>query len=308
MRKILSMVAATAATMMLATPAMAQPASSAGMGQTTLNICTGGKDGVYFFAGTQIAEALAGSKYKINIYTTRGSDENLDRLMAGQCDAAIAQNDAIRVKREKNASLTSQIRRVRELYQEYVHFACNRASGITRITQLTKDHIVAIGPLGTGIQITWESFTLADPKRYGVVQTSTLRGREALDAVAEGLDAHCMLFTSGLNPPLMVQDAQQLGDKLWLVAADDKDFDNALDERKQPIYTRTEIPGGTYRKIQDSGFSCAGSCATKTVSVGAIFVMRRAWSEQNGSDAYADISRSLDRALSAIRKKANNEK
>jgi TRAP transporter TAXI family solute receptor len=257
--------------------------AAAAFGQTSkagMNFCTGGASGNYYWVGKQLEANTKGS-ISVNVVETRGSMDNLDKIVTAECDGAIVQNDALRVFQSRNPRSLGNIERVTSLYREYVHLVCNRQSGIDRVTDLTNRHTVAIGPAGSGSSVTWEGFVLADKKKYGPVNTSPLAGLRALAAVKDGSQVQCMLFTAGLNSQFVKEDIQAAGDRVVLVKADDRDFDNAVDDKGRKIYTFADIPGGLYRKIQPSGLTCIGSCAVPTVAVDAVAIMRTEWIDRN---------------------------
>src|SRR3954454_7414525 len=128
-------------------------------------LCTGVHDGNYEFAGIQIAQQAKGS-LAVEVVNTQGSLDNLAKLDKGECDAAIVQSDAYGVYLKQNSRSALSLEKGRVLYQEYLHFICNTQTGISKITQLTKNQTILVGPLGGGTSTTWESFKLADPRRY----------------------------------------------------------------------------------------------------------------------------------------------
>lgn len=242
---------------------------------TRMNVCTGGETGNYYKAGIKIAEQAKGV-LDLNIVSTKGSMENLDKLSDGSCDAAIVQSDAYLVYKKTNPKSDLDLERAAALYPEYVHLVCNRASGITRVTQLSDKTPVAVGPIGSGSSVTWDSFVLADPATYKRIPTLPLAGTRAATKVAEGTDATCLLYVAGLKTTYMMEVNDGVGDKVVLVKADDGDMDKILDPKKKPVYTYEKIPGGTYSKIQDGMFS-----SVKTISTSAILVVNTKWIDAN---------------------------
>lgn len=58
---------------------------------TTLSIGTGSKEGAYYAYALQYKERLAKQGITLNIETSAGSAENIDRLLANEVDLAFAQ-------------------------------------------------------------------------------------------------------------------------------------------------------------------------------------------------------------------------
>ena len=264
-----------------------------------VNFCSGIKDGNYDFAAIQFATQAKGI-LTINIINTAGSLENLAKLDKGECDAAIVQGDSYGVYLKQNSHSALNIERGRSLYSEYLHFLCNAASGITRITQLTAANTILVGANGGGTSVTWDNFKLADAKRYGAVQTLPIGGLRGVNKVQEGSDAQCMMFVTGLKSAA-INEANKValnsGGRLLLVAADDSDLPGLKDPKGKPIYTKAEIPSGTYPGgLQPSALF--GS-SVKTLVVDALFVTNTNYIDAHEGD-YNALLRAVNNSMAAI--------
>jgi len=185
------------------------------------------------------------------------------------------------------------------LYQEQVHLLCNRAAGISRITDLGKATTVAVGPDGSGGRTTWDAFALADKKRFGPVSVDTRSGVRALSAVADGSQVQCALWVGALNASFIKNDAQAQGDRVVLVRSDDREMvGSAKDARGQPVYGYGEIPAGTYPRIQPSR-ALYGTKAMDTIAVDALFVTALPWVNAN-ERAYDQLLRAFTAAKPQI--------
>jgi TRAP transporter TAXI family solute receptor len=285
-----------AALTVLTFPTFAQAQSN-----PNIRFCSGPSGGNYEFSALEIAKQYnSAGKGKIEVFNTRGSIENLDALRDGKCDVAIVQNDALRVYNKSNRN-AQKVERLGKLYDEYVHFICNRKSKINRITQLTPAITVAIGPQGSGSSVTWESFKQSDEKLYGPIPTVPFGGLKAVEKVADGTEAQCMVFTSALKSSYVVNDIDTIhGNNLVLADADDNDFDNAKDNN-QPIYQRDDIQYDTYSNLQ-KGLGTFGSRGkVSTVKVGAIIVSSSEFSDND--QVYNAFVRSKNAAQASILKK-----
>jgi TRAP-type uncharacterized transport system substrate-binding protein len=262
-----------------------------------VNLCTGIKDGNYDFVGIQIAmqakDVLHGK-----LINTAGSIENLQKLDKGECDAAIVQSDAFNLYLKQNAHSSLNLERGRVLYPEYVHFICNTNAGLSKITGLKKDQTVLIGPNGGGSAVTWESFKLADPARYGSIPTLPIGGTRAAGKVQEGSDAACMFMVIGLKAPGIseINDlARNSGDRLRLINAQDSDMPGVKDPKGRIMYQEASIPGGTYPDLQHGMFSTAVS----TITVDSIFVANSNWVDANAA-GYEKLLKAVNAAMPAI--------
>ena len=157
--------------------------------------------GNYFVAGNILRQKS--TVVDIQVMTSRGSIENLDRILTDgeqHCDGAYVQGDALRVYGARNARIIPAVERAGTLYEEYAHFICNRGAGVSRITQLTNRHTVAIGPEGG-----WIDRELASFEALGFAAVSlgsaVLRVEAALAGV---LAAPVVLVNSQMGSSLVI--------------------------------------------------------------------------------------------------------
>lgn len=281
---------ACAAVLGLAMPAMAQPAH--------VRLCTGVEGGNYDFSGIQVKRQAQGL-VPIDLVNTKGSMDNLDRIVGGVCDAAIVQSDAYGVYMRQHAGAVLNVERGRVLYPEYIHLVCNKDSGLSKITGLKKGMTVLVGPNGGGSAVTWDSFRMADPKRYGEVGTLPIGGKRGLGLIDDGKDASCMLYVAGLAATSMneADDFAEKSGHLALVATDDSDVASLKDTKGRPVYETAAIPSGTYpRSFQARSLFGSGIDA---LSVSAIVISSVPFIEGNDA-AYDKFLTAVNRALPAI--------
>jgi TRAP-type uncharacterized transport system substrate-binding protein len=267
-------------------------------------LCTGGEAGNYFKAG-HILKSKSGAP--IVVISTQGSLDNLAKVTAGECDGAFVQADALMVYSSKNAQALSSIERAGVLYEEHAHLLCNRQSGVSRITDLTSKHTVAVGPDGSGARTTWDAFVIADKKRYAPVSVDTRSGVRALSAVADGSQVQCALWVGALNASFIKDDAQKHGDRLALVGTDDWDMGGvAKDSRGVAVYGYGEVPADTYPRVQPGG-TLYGTKPVKTIKMDALFVANVNWINAN-ERAYDGLLRSFAAAKPGIQAIVNPAK
>lgn len=283
------LIAGAAFSALACSPAMAQ--------QPAFRLCTGSDAGNYFKAGHLLKKVA--TSLKVEVVPTQGSLDNLDKVTKGECDGAFVQSDALLVYSSRNAQALSAIERAGVLYQEHAHLLCNRGSGVDRVTDLTNKNTVAVGPDGSGARTTWDAFVLADKKRYAPVQVDARSGVRALSAVADGSQVQCLLWVGALGSSYLKNDAQGQGDRIVLAGTDDWDMGKvAKDARGKEVYGYSEIPSGTYPRIQPGG-TLYGTKAVKTITVDALFVTNIAWIDANAS-AYDRVLRGFAAAKPAI--------
>jgi TRAP transporter TAXI family solute receptor len=262
-----------------------------------VNLCTGVKDGNYDFVGIQIAFQAKGSLHG-TLINTAGSLENLAKLDAGTCDAAIVQSDAYSVYLKQNSHSNLTLERGRALYPEYVHFICNKDAGLSKITGLQKTQTVLVGPAGSGSAVTWDSFKAADPARYGSIPTQPIGGTRAAGKVQDGSDAACMFAVIGLKAPGInaINDvAKTSNDRILLINAQDSDMPGVKDPKGKTMYEKASIPGGTYPDLQHGMLSTS----VPTITVMSILVANSNWVDANGP-AYDALLKAVNQAMPAI--------
>lgn len=240
--------------------------------ESVLNICTGGEKGNYFFTGKTLEKQLSGS-LKVNVIPTQGSIDNLNRIASGVCDAAVVQSDALRVFKDLNPSTSLNLERITALYKEYAHLICNRDLDIDSITDLSKTNKILVGPMGSGSYVTWRGMVLQD-KSYAEIPTGPETGAAAVLKIKDGGDAQCLMFVSGLNSPAIKDIAARSDERLTLVEIDDKDFNDAKDEKGRRLYEFKNIPGKSYPEI-------GGRSNWTTVTVDAVVVVNTDWMSNN---------------------------
>lgn len=268
--------------------------------RTWANFCSGPDGGAYQQAAEMISNQATG--VQIKVYRTKGSVENVNRMLKGDCDLAIVQSDVLGVYADTRPETLRAFDRAGTVFREYVHLICNNDSGISGIRDLkpTDNHgdggtVVAIGDQGSGSVVTWEGIVSAS-KKYENVPTIQVSDQLALTKVMGGEQAACMITVSALNTSFLKRDAGRAGDKVHLAEIDDSNLAKLLDERKRPVYTWSKIPGDTYPDIQHGWFSSA----VGTVSVDAVVVARTDWYRANQRQ-YEAFLRGLNHATPRLK-------
>jgi len=258
---------------------------------TDLTICSGSQGGVYHSTATQITQAIPG-RFSAAVLETNGSMDNLSRMVAGECTAAIVQADAYAKFARERPSVATTIDRAGTLHTEYVHMLCNADSGINDDGDLeSKRPVVAIGEPGSGGWVTWKNWETED-KDYAEVTTVPLGGMIAAAKVADGAEVDCMILVSGVPSGVISKYDNRFGEDMVLVELQDWDFDDATDPRGNDLYRFVDIPSGTYPAHLQTGFF--GS-AVGTTAVDAILVINNALYERE------DVYSALLEAYSIVR-------
>lgn len=218
----------------------------------TIRLCTGGPSGNYYGAGETIRQ-MAGSSLDIVVVETQGTVDNMRRMIdlpatdPAACDAMIGQPDGPVYLARTAAAKAKRVRQIASLHREYLHVLCNKDSGVDDLGDLESDpakYKLAIGDEGSGAWLIWQNLIVED-EDYAAIPVSSEGGIMALSAIQSG-DATCMLVPAGLKNGDVTEADNNFGDTVQLVGANDKDFDDAIDIKGQPLYTYAKIPGSAY--------------------------------------------------------------
>ncbi len=250
-----------------------------------LRMATASKTGNYNYFGTKLAGYAEG--VNVELRNSNGSMENLRLLMNDEVDAALIQSDAFAVYQKKfpNSHLISE---QTVLYKEAVQMIANKKSGIKYVDDIDPDrHFLIVGPKGSGTALTWEAFCMED-SGYRKIRTMNMAYPKALKEVEKNPDA-VMMFVSGLNSPLLKEAEKMAGEtsNLRLVAVDDWDFNDTLDQNGNRVYTFTTIPTSIYPNLQ-KGFIFDRDI--ETLAVDSVLVVRTDWVEKYGVEAMDALS------------------
>ena len=105
-------------------------------------ISSGGEKGLYYAFSQKLAELADDnlSNSRLEVISSTGSIENLDRIQSGECDFAIVQSDV---------AGGPEIAGIANLYQEVLHLISRKDSNIERYQDLD-GKTISLGPTGSG--------------------------------------------------------------------------------------------------------------------------------------------------------------
>ncbi|TAA54589.1 TAXI family TRAP transporter solute-binding subunit [Shinella sp. JR1-6] len=238
----LTLVAAAGIAMVSASHASAEP----------IRLCTGSQSGNYYAAGAMIAK-MAGSPAEVEVVESAGTIDSMERMLdtpasdPKACDAMIGQPDGPVYLARQSQAKARKLLQVGSLHREYLHVLCNKASGVDDLGDLEGDpdkYRIAIGEPGSGAWVIWQNLT-AEDEDYAAVPVSNDSDILALNSVSNG-DTTCMLVPAGLKNGVVNEADATFGDTIALVGANDRDFDDAVDIKGNPLYEYAKIPGEAY--------------------------------------------------------------
>jgi TRAP-type uncharacterized transport system substrate-binding protein len=286
--------------------ALATMAGTAAMAQETptLKFCSGTKGGVYDFTAEVLKQQLAGTVNVVNV-NTEGSGDNLKKIASGDCDASMAQSDALYLYGKENPNALDLIVLESNLYTEYFHLICNRKSGVTQFSDLNKSTVVYSGGKDSGHAITLRGLIAADVENGGAdykeVPIDNGGGAAALIKLNGGKGA-CLAYTGAPGGKFVTGEASKFAETLVLVPVEDKDFNDAeyTDSNgvKQSVWTNVVMPYSSYGKLMPSG--TFGRKDVNTMGVASEIVISSAWSTAN-PDAFGEVGLSIPDVKNLVR-------
>lgn len=216
-----------------------------------IRLCTGGTSGVYYAAGETI-RSMAGNSLKIENVATTGTIDSLGKLLdSDECDATIAQPDGPVMIARQSPAKAKKLRKIADLHREYLHVLCGRDSEVEDLSDLSPKNSLDVGAPGSGAWLLWQNI-LAEDDYYASVPVKNEGGILALSAVASG-DTTCMIVPAGLRNGTVNEADVTFGDSIKLVGANDKDFNDAVDIKGEPLYEYVGIPSGVYKNKLQTG-------------------------------------------------------
>lgn len=223
-----------------------------------VRLCTGDSNGLYYRAGQLIQQNLENSTViNMSVVESKGSWDNMKKMRAGECDAAISQPDAYMLWNQQNPDSAVYLFTVSELFKEYVHGVCRTETDVDNIGDLQLDEgwKIMVGPQGSGAWVTW-NFWVEDDPDFEVVAQQNIGGTLGMARLANGgaQAPDCAIFVAGLGAPHIKRYDKTYADRTELVDVADDDFNDLLDSRGNQIYTSESIPGGTYDNWQSGWF------------------------------------------------------
>ncbi|MEV3929837.1 MULTISPECIES: TAXI family TRAP transporter solute-binding subunit [unclassified Streptomyces] len=200
----------------------------------SLTFSTGVRSGVYQRYGQRLEGALAKGMPKVSIQlrTSEGSQENLERVATGKADFTIATADAVATYLQARKPGAERLRGCVRLYDDYVQLIVPRDSKIRTVADL-RGKRVGVGQKGSGVLLVADRLM----KAAGVDPTADVTPVHAgIDTMPQRLTEGRLdaFFWSGGLPTASVQDLSETY-AIRLVPLD------------EPLITELQAVGGSTR-------------------------------------------------------------
>jgi len=227
-----------------------------------LRFAGGFSKGTYYQIGKTL-DKLPGFEFKVQ--ETKGSQDNINKLMENKTDIALAQMDVFMKMATDYPKLSKKIKVLIPIYAEEVHIIANK--NIKKLRKI-KNIKVNIGPKGSGIEITTRAILKKLKllnKKITIDQRST---KDALDALLnKSLD---MVFIVAGAPVKLLKSLTQIEtSEIHLLPIGKK-------SRRKLLPNSNAYALGfpySYKKIRRGTYSWVAK-TIRTVSVGSVLLIR----------------------------------
>jgi TRAP transporter TAXI family solute receptor len=161
---------------------------------TSISISTGSDEGAYYANALKYKEVLAAQGITLNIKTSAGSSENLQRLLAGETDLALVQGGLTQTD--------TPLKSLGSLYYEPAWIFHQKNQTAEKLTDLANKKI-AIGPEGSGTR-SLASLLLDDNKLLDNIKTLNSTGSNAVQELLAG-EIDAAFFIGSIQSPVIQQ-------------------------------------------------------------------------------------------------------
>lgn len=234
-----------------------------------LTIATGPTSGLYFPIGSSFAKVFKKVGYRTSIQSTGGSVENIELILRGRADLAIAMSDAVNqaykgLGEYKGTEPKIELRALMGLYPNYVQVVTMKKSKIRKFEDL-KGKRVGIGAFNSGVELNARMMYEAYGMSYEDSEVQYLNYGEAVDKMKNNL-VDAIFVTSGIPNELIMN--LKINSDVFLIPIEGKGMENL--KRKYPFFVEEIIPSEIYNTEEK----------IKTASVRNIMLVRKDLSEE----------------------------
>ena len=235
-------------------------------GETKKNyiLATGGTSGTYYPFGGAIANVWNTKLENMNVtaQATGASAENLRLINKGEAEFAIVQNDVMDYAYNGTdlfaGEKLSNIMTIGTMYPEVVQIAVSKASGIKSVADF-KGKRISVGAAGSGVEFNAKQIMEGYGLTFDDIKKSNLSFKESADGIQNGTLDGCFI-TAGVPNAALQELAFTAG--LTLIPVDGAAADKIC--AKYGYYTKTVIPGGTYKGTEED---CGALAIMATLAV-----------------------------------------
>jgi TRAP transporter TAXI family solute receptor len=237
------------------TSAPAAPAKSAAptvkRGDYFITVLTGPSSGIYFPIGGAFSTYIGTLGYKTSATATGATAENINALLTGQGELAIAMADSVIQAVESFGAYAGKapaknLRAMMGLWPNYCQIVTTANSGIKTFADL-KGKRVGVGAPNSGVELNARMMFEAHGMTYADCRVDYLNYGEAIDQMKNG-QCDAAFVTSGLGNATIMELGTST--KLAFVPVEGEPLKKLI--AKYPFYIEAKIPAATYSTDKDT--------------------------------------------------------
>lgn len=220
-------------------------------GDYFITVLTGPSSGIYFPIGGAFSTFIGSLGYRSSATATGATAENINALLTGQGEMAIAMSDSVIQAVEafgayEGKKPAKNLRAMMGLWPNYCQIVTTADSGIKTFADL-KGKRVGVGAPNSGVELNARMMFEAHGMSYKDARVDYLSYGEAIDQMKNGL-CDAAFVTSGLGNATI----RELGvsKKIAFVPVEGQALQNLL--KKYPFYIEAKIPKEVYGADTDT--------------------------------------------------------
>lgn len=220
-------------------------------GDHFITVLTGPSSGIYFPIGGAFATFIGGLGYKTSATATGATAENINGLLTGQGELAIAMADSVIQAVEafgayEGKKPATSLRAMMGLWPNVCQIVTTADSGIRKFSDL-KGKRVGVGAPNSGVELNARMMFEANGLTYKDCKVDYLNYGEAIEQMKNGL-CDAAFVTSGLGNATITE----LGTtkKIAFVPVDGEARAKLI--KKYPFYIEFKIPAAVYGAASDT--------------------------------------------------------
>lgn len=216
-----------------------------------ITVLTGPSSGIYFPIGGAFSTFLGSIGYRTSATATGATAENINALLTGQGEMAVAMSDSVIQAVESFGAYdgkpaAKELRSIMGLWPNFCQIVTTADSGINKFEDM-KGKRVGVGAPNSGVEINARMMFEAHGMSYSDCRVDYLNYGEAIDQMKNG-QCDVAFVTSGLgNATIMELGTTK---KIKFVPVEGEPLKNLLE--KYPFYIGATIPKETYGTDEDT--------------------------------------------------------